>query len=363
VRRSIPRPATRSRPSACSTRPRPRRRWPPPPPPSPAGARGRSPSAAGCCSPPGRGWSAIARLIEQEQGKPAAEAYLAELFPAAELLKHLARHAEDLLRDDPVEAQDQLLAHKESRLVYEPLGVVLAITPWNYPFAISVSSVAAALVAGNTVVLKPAPATTLVGLRLAELFRAAGLPDGVLSVLAVEDAVAAGLVRDRRVAKIAFTGSVGTGRKVLEGAAANLTPVVLELGGKDAAVVCRDADLDQAAQGVVWGAFFNAGQTCASVERVYVEKPVAEAFLARVVEHTQRLRVGDPAAGEVDVGPLTLPQQRALVDEHVADAVARGARVLTGGRPRPGATRPPSSAASTTPCGSCARRRSDRCCR
>jgi succinate-semialdehyde dehydrogenase/glutarate-semialdehyde dehydrogenase len=279
----------------------------------------------------------IARLIEQEQGKPAAEAYLAELFPAAELLKHLARHAEDLLRDDPVEAQVLLLAHKESRLVYEPLGVVLAITPWNYPFAISLSSVAAALVAGNTVVLKPAPATTLVGLRIADLFRAAGLPDGVLSVVAVDDAVATALVRDRRVAKIVFTGSVATGRKVLEAAAANLTPVVLELGGKDAAVVCRDADLDQAAQGVVWGAFFNAGQTCASVERVYVERSVAEPFLARVLEHTRRLRVGDPAAEEVDVGPLTLERQRALVHEHVADAVARGARVLAGGEPRPGA--------------------------
>jgi succinate-semialdehyde dehydrogenase/glutarate-semialdehyde dehydrogenase len=278
----------------------------------------------------------IARLIEQEQGKPAAEAYLVELFPAAELLKHLARHAEDLLRDDPVEAQVLLLAHKESRLVYEPLGVVLAITPWNYPFVISLSSVATALIAGNTVVLKPAPATTLVGLRIAELFRDAGLPDGVLSVLAVEDALAGSLVRDPRVAKIVFTGSVGTGRKVMEAAAANLTPVVLELGGKDAAVVCRDADLDQAARGVVWGAFFNAGQTCASVERVYVERAVAESFLARVVEHTKALRVGDPAAGEVDVGPLTLERQRTIVHEHVADAVARGARALTGGRPLPG---------------------------
>jgi succinate-semialdehyde dehydrogenase/glutarate-semialdehyde dehydrogenase len=278
----------------------------------------------------------IARLIEQEQGKPAAEAYLVELFPAAELLKHLAGHAEDVLRDDSVEAQVLLLAHKESRLVYEPLGVVLAITPWNYPFVISLSSVATALIAGNTVVLKPAPATTLVGLRIAELFRDAGLPDGVLSVLAVEDALAGSLVRDPRVAKIVFTGSVGTGRKVMEAAAAHLTPVVLELGGKDAAVVCRDADLDQAARGVVWGAFFNAGQTCASVERVYVERAVAESFLARVVEHTKALRVGDPAAGEVDVGPLTLERQRTIVHEHVADAVARGARALTGGRPLPG---------------------------
>jgi succinate-semialdehyde dehydrogenase/glutarate-semialdehyde dehydrogenase len=279
----------------------------------------------------------IAALIEREQGKPAAEAYLVELFPAAELLKHLAQEAEELLREETVEPGVALLAHKEARLVYEPVGVVLAITPWNYPFLISISSVATALAAGNTVVLKPAPATTLTALRIAELFAAAGAPEGVLSVVACDDAVAAGLVRDPRVAKIVFTGSVGTGRKVMEAAAANLTPVVLELGGKDAAVVCRDADLEQAARGVVWGAFFNAGQTCASVERVYVEREVADRFLSRVVELTNALRVGNPAAGEVDVGPLTLERQRDLVAEHVADAVAKGARVLAGGQPPPGA--------------------------
>jgi succinate-semialdehyde dehydrogenase/glutarate-semialdehyde dehydrogenase len=114
-------------------------------------------------------------------------------------------------------------------------------------------------------------------------------------------------------------------------AAKNLTPVVLELGGKDAAVVCRDADLERAARGVVWGAFVNSGQTCASVERVYVEREVADAFLARVVELTRELRVGDPAAGEVEMGALTLERQRKIVEEHVFDAVAKGARVLTGG--------------------------------
>jgi acyl-CoA reductase-like NAD-dependent aldehyde dehydrogenase len=125
---------------------------------------------------------------------------------------------------------------------------------------------------------------------------------------------------------------VATGRKVMIGAARNLTPVVLELGGKDAAVVCRDADLDRASRGLVWGAFLNAGQTCASVERVYVERPVAEEFLRRVVEQTRALRQGDPSQGEVDVGPMTMERQRRIVEEHVADAVQRGARVLTGGQ-------------------------------
>jgi acyl-CoA reductase-like NAD-dependent aldehyde dehydrogenase len=273
----------------------------------------------------------IAALIAREQGKPAAEAHLVEVFPALEALDHLDRHAEELLREDDIESHTLLLAHKDCRLVYAPLGVVLAITPWNYPFSISLTGVAAALMAGNTVVLKPAPATTLVGLRIGALFQQAGVPDGVVNVVAVDDGLATGLVEDPRLGKIVFTGSVATGKRVMAAAAKNLTPVLLELGGKDAAVVCRDADLDRAAKGLVWGAFVNAGQTCASVERVYVEQPVAEAFTAKVVEETRRLRVGDPATDEVDVGPMTMERQRRIVEEHVADAVARGARVLVGG--------------------------------
>ena len=150
-----------------------------------------------------------------------------------------------------------------------------------------------------------------------------------MNVVAADDAVAARLVEDPRIAKIVFTGSTATGRKVMAGAAKNLTPVLLELGGKDPAIVCADADLDRAARGIVWGAFVNAGQTCASVERVYVEKPVADAFVARVLEETARLRVG--AGDDADMGPLTMERQRRIVEDHVADAVARGATVRAGG--------------------------------
>jgi succinate-semialdehyde dehydrogenase/glutarate-semialdehyde dehydrogenase len=270
----------------------------------------------------------IARLIQREQGKPPAEAHAVEIFPAMEALRHLAGHAEEMLRDQPASGQSLLLAHKDSRIAHSPLGPVLVITPWNYPFGIAMTGIAAALAAGNTVVLKPAPATTLVGLRIGALAREAGFPDGVLSVLAVDDDVAAGLTADPRVAKIVFTGSTATGRKIMAAAARNLTPVLLELGGKDAAVVCRDADLDRAARGVVWGAFVNAGQTCASVERVYVEAAVAEEFIARVVEQTGRLKVG---GAEADMGPMTMERQRRIVEDHVADAVARGATIRAGG--------------------------------
>jgi len=272
----------------------------------------------------------LARLIEREQGKPAAEALAAEILPSLDALAHLSRHAEDLLRDEALEGQQLLLAHKQARLLYAPIGVVLAVKPWNYPWAQSIPVVASALVAGNTVVLKPAPAATLVGLRMGALAQKAGFPAGVVNVVASDDAVAASLVEDPRVGKIVFTGSVATGRKVMAAAAKNLTPVVLELGGKDPAIVCRDADLSRAAKGITWAAFLNAGQTCASVERVYVEKPVAEAFLAKVLEETCRIRLRS-SAGLGDMGPLTLERQRRIVEDHVADAVAKGARVLAGG--------------------------------
>ncbi len=284
----------------------------------------------------------VARLVEREQGKPFAEAHVSDILPSLDALQHLSAHAEDLLRAEAIEAQQILLAHKQARLVYEPIGVILAIKPWNYPWGQSVPVVGSALAAGNTVVLKPAPATTLTGLRIGALARKAGFPDGVVNVVATDDAVAASLVEDPRVGKIVFTGSVATGKKVMAEAARNLTPVVLELGGKDCAIVCRDADLDRAAKGIVWGAFVNAGQTCASVERVYVEKPAAEAFLARVLEEARRVRLAD-APGRGEMGPITMERQRRLVEAHVEDAVAKGARALLGGsRPEgPGTFYPP----------------------
>src|SRR5262245_12726671 len=278
----------------------------------------------------------LARLIATEQGKPFAEALTADVFPSLEALRHAALFAERTLREEPLESEVPLFVHKDARLVFEPYGVVLVISPWNYPLFLPLGAAAAALAAGNTVVVKPAPATTLVGLRIGLLFARAGLPPGVLSVLAVDDAVAARLVEDPRVGKVVFIGSVATDQRVMAAAARNVVPVTLELGGKDAAVVCCDADLERAARGIVWGAFMNTGQTCVSVERVYVERPVAEAFLARVVEETRRLRSGDPLKADTDLGPMTLERQRALVEEHVKDAVARGAKVLTGGSRLPG---------------------------
>lgn len=274
---------------------------------------------------------ALAHLIAREQGKPVAEAHLAEILPALDHLKHLARTAEETLAPKETEPALFLIGHKRGRIEFASIGPVLIITPWNYPFSIPITGIAAALMAGNTIVLKPAPATTLIGLAIGDLFARAGLPPGVLNVVACSDAVAGSLPSDPRFRKVLFTGSVPTGRRVMASAAAQGTPVTLELGGKDPAVVCADADLERAASGIVWAAFLNAGQTCASVERVYVEEGVADAFIAKVVEKTKAIKVGDPLDDATDMGPLTLERQRVLVAAHVEDARSKGARIETGG--------------------------------
>ncbi len=277
----------------------------------------------------------VARLIATEQGKPVGEARAVDVVPAADTLRYLSRHAAAILAERPVDYAQILFAHKSGSVRLEPLGVVAIVTPWNFPFGIPFVEVAACLAAGDTVVLKPASATALTGLAVGDLCRRAGIPPGVVNVVTASGDDTNHLIEHPGIAKILFTGAVETGIGVMQRAAKNLTGVVLELGGKDPAVVAADADLDRASSGLVWGAFVNAGQACGSVERVYVVKDVAEEFLGKVVAKTKALRLGDPLSSATDMGPLTTEAQRALVEAHVADARAKGAKVLAGGqRPR-----------------------------
>jgi len=273
----------------------------------------------------------LARLVALEGGKPLAEARLVDLLPACEALAFLVRKAHRLLAWEPVPPEQVLFAHWRAGYRYDPLGVIAVITPWNYPVGIPVVELAAALAAGNTVVFKPASATVLTGLWLADAARRAGFPAGVLNTVALPGRATDALVDHPSVAKVLFTGSVEVGRRVAARCAARLAPCQLELGGKDAAVVAADANLERTARGLVWGAFMNTGQTCASVERVYVERPLYEPLVQRIVELTRELRVGDPFAPGVDVGPMTTAEQRAVVHEQVSAALAAGARALTGG--------------------------------
>ena len=229
------------------------------------------------------------------------------------------------------------MSHKQAVRTYEPLGVVGVISPWNYPFILAMTPIITALFAGNSVVLKPSEVTPLVGRVIGDLFADVGGHPDLVQVVTGGGATGEALVRSG-VDKICFTGSVRTGKRVMAAAADTLTPVLLELGGKDPMIVCADADLDRAAAGAVWGAFQNSGQTCMSVERVYVDEAVFEPFVDRVVARTQAIRQG--VGSGHDIGSMTFPPQLDIVERHVADARDKGATVLTGGRPGRGARRP-----------------------
>ncbi len=272
----------------------------------------------------------VIQVIQSETGKPAVEVLTTEILESCDALAFYAKRSERMLADRHVPVH--LVKNKKLMLSYVPLGVVGIVTPWNFPFLLSLNPVVQALMAGNAVLLKPSEATPMSGNLIGELFQAAALPEGVLQVLLGDGETGAALV-EAGVDKVSFTGSVRTGRKVAEACARQLIPVTLELGGKDPLIVCADADLERAARGTVYGAFANAGQCCVSTERVYVVEAVADAFVARVVELTSELRQG--TGGEFDVGPMIWPEQLGIVERHVEDARAKGACVLTGGRRNP----------------------------
>jgi acyl-CoA reductase-like NAD-dependent aldehyde dehydrogenase len=272
----------------------------------------------------------IAELLTNEQGKPRVESYTMELLPTVDALNWCAKNGPKILADEKVRMSQAFLMSKKSRFTFEPLGVVGVIAPWNYPWSIPFGEVAIALMAGNGVVLKPASLTPLLGEAIRRVFEKGGLPEGLVRVVHGGGAVGDALARSS-VGKIFFTGSVEIGRKVGEVCAQQLKGSVLELGGKDPMIVCADADLGNAVSGAVWGGFANAGQTCSGIERVYVDRSIADRFVAGVREETEKLRVGDPIQWDTEVGPMTSDSQYEIVVELVEDAVASGATKLCGG--------------------------------
>jgi acyl-CoA reductase-like NAD-dependent aldehyde dehydrogenase len=271
-------------------------------------------------------------VVVRESGKPRTEVLMMDIFSGCDSLHYVAKRAPRWLRPERRRLHGLMRIAKKLRIVYRPLGVVGVISPWNGPFILSLCPTIQALAAGNSVLLKPSEVTPLSGRLVGDLFEAVGLPEGVLQVLLGDGETGAALV-EAGVDKISFTGSVPTGRKVAEACARHLVPCTLELGGKDPMIVCEDADLESAAGGAVAGAFLNAGQYCCGTERVYVVDSVADEFVRRVVERAGALRQG--SEGEFDVGPLFWPRQLEIVEEHVRDALARGARALVGGRRNP----------------------------
>jgi acyl-CoA reductase-like NAD-dependent aldehyde dehydrogenase len=278
--------------------------------------------------------SEIAEVITREAGKPLAEALTTEVLVVLDAARFLIDNAYRLLRDEPVPHGNLATKLKSGRLIREPYGVVGIISPWNYPFSIPATETLAALVAGNAVVLKPSEFTSLVAFELQLLLHAAGVPRDIFQVVVGDGATGAALI-DSPIDKLVFTGSVATGKRIAAAAAQRLLPVVLELGGKDPMLVLDDANVEVASSAAVWGAFVNAGQTCLSVERCYVHRSLYEPFLKACAEKTKSLCVGPGLDRKTDVGPMIHERQLRIVDSHVEDAVARGARLLAGGRRLP----------------------------
>lgn len=268
----------------------------------------------------------IVETVSSEAGKSKREALLLEGFAAINLLGYMERVGVKALKEQKVgRVAGPLVFGTSSKIEWRPFGVVGAITPWNYPITNCLLAFLGALHAGNAVVVKPSEVTPASGELIRDLFDP--LPPGVFSVVQGGGDVGAALV-DAPCDKISFIGSAPTGRKICEAAAKHLVPTVMELGGQDAAIVCEDADIDVASSGLVWGSFFNAGQTCCSVERVFVVDSVADEFERSFLEKAKRIRLGE---GEAEMGSLTFPRQLEIVERHVKDAVDKGATVLNGG--------------------------------
>ena len=277
----------------------------------------------------------VVETLLSETGKPQDDARLLELSYTAAAFNFWAKKASVFLAEERVRSRSPFMLGQSLRLRYAPLGMVGVIGPWNFPLMNSFGDCIPALAAGNSVIHKPSETTPLTALLMGECLRECGLPEDVYQVATGYGETGAAVVDE--VDHVMFTGSTPTGKKIMARAAQTLTPVSLELGGKDAMIVLADADVEQAAIGAVYSAFVNAGQACISTERVYVEEPVYEEFVKRVVEETGRLRQGAPAGlGEVDIGPLIAASQTEIVESHVTDALAKGARALTGGRRKPG---------------------------
>ncbi|HWX54887.1 MAG TPA: aldehyde dehydrogenase family protein [Verrucomicrobiae bacterium] len=277
---------------------------------------------------------AVAEVITREAGKPKGEALATEVLVVLDATQFLLNTAPAVLRPERVPHASLAMKLKSGLLLREPWGVIGIISPWNYPFSIPSVETLGALVAGNGVVLKPSEFTPFSSLELHRLLREAGLDPDLLHIVTGEGATGAALLQ-ADINKLIFTGSVATGKQVAQAAAARLLPVVLELGGKDPMIVLEDADVEVASSAAIWGAFMNAGQTCLSVERCYVQEAIYGKFLDSCVAKTARLRLGNGSDPATDVGPLIHDRQLSIVRDQVDDAVARGARVLAGGKSMP----------------------------
>ncbi len=273
----------------------------------------------------------VARLLASENGKTIYEAYMFEIIPVLHLTAYFARNAERILAKKKIPIS--VFKQRASYLHYKPRGTMLVISPWNFPLSIPAGEVVMGLIAGNAVILKPASLTPLIALKLRELFDKAGFNKDIFQVITGPGALASQMIETGLFNYVNFTGSTRVGREVAALCGKMLIPCSMELGGKDAAIVLRDADIDAAARSVVWGAFANSGQICASIERAYVHESIFDEFVQKAVEITKGLRQANTLENEnADIGAMVDKNQIKIVERHIEEAKAKGAIILTGGK-------------------------------
>jgi acyl-CoA reductase-like NAD-dependent aldehyde dehydrogenase len=268
----------------------------------------------------------LAATLTAEVGKPIQQS-LNELKGMRQRVAFFVEETAPALADEVVRSS----AGGEERIRWEPLGVIANISAWNYPYFVGSNVFLPALATGNAVLYKPSEHASLTGLAIAELLHEAGVPADVFIPVIGGGPVGAALL-EQAIDGVFFTGSYATGRRIAEAVAGRMIPVQLELGGKDPVYVCDDVDVEAAAAAVAEGAFYNAGQSCCAVERIYVHRAIAAEFTDAFVAAAAEYRPGDPADAATTLGPLARDEQRAVLEEQVADAVARGARLRLGGR-------------------------------
>ena len=272
----------------------------------------------------------IVASIMRETGKPAQDALMMEVFSACSFISYWCKQAPKTLKDEKMRAPGIMGFEKKVHLIYKPLGVVAVIAPWNGPFLLVANPCVQAMLAGNAVVAKGSEVTPQSSKLFAALCLEVGIPEGVCNVV-IGDGLTGSALTTADINKVSFTGSVATGKKVAAACAEKLIPCSLELGGKDAFIVCADADLDKAAHGAVWGGFVNTGHVCCAVERVYVEAPVYDAFVGKVTVLAKSIRQGQQHGINEDLGAVFWDRQLALMEKQVEDAKSRGAKALSGG--------------------------------
>jgi acyl-CoA reductase-like NAD-dependent aldehyde dehydrogenase len=266
----------------------------------------------------------LARVITNEMGKAIKEAR-SEVEKCAWVMEYYADNGSSFITDEVVNTDA-----RKSTIKFEPIGVIGSIMPWNFPYWQALRFAAPSLMVGNTTVLKPASATMQCGIEIEKAFSKAGLPDGVFQTVVGDSSIVETLI-DSGIDGVTFTGSVPVGAKVAQQATAQLKKTVLELGGSDPFIVCEDADVEKASNGAVKGRFINCGQSCIASKRFIVVKKIANEFIEKFVQKTEKLKVGDPLSDDTDVGPIVNSSGLKTIDSQVRDSIKEGAEILTGG--------------------------------